>query len=69
MRCSEAAGGTCGNPVSVDDQVWRRSAKTAVAVVVTPSPWLAVIDQCCVDRLVRTGAASILNSPSASGPA
>ncbi len=66
---SALAGGTCGNPVSVDVQVSRRSANTAVAVAAISAPWVIAIDQCWVERFVRTGTTSIVYPPSATGPA
>ena len=51
-------------------QVSRRAAVTAVAVITTPSaPDASACNnstvQCCVERLVRTGVAVMLNGPSA----
>ncbi len=56
-------GGASGATASVEDQVSRRVPKTAVAVVETVPSCDSSIDQCWVDRLVRTGRATISNSP------
>ncbi len=63
------AAGTSGISASPQAQVSRRTANMAVAVVATASPWRSDSVQCWVERLVRTGRASISNGPSAIGPA
>lgn len=54
--------------ISLTLQVWRRTAVTAVAVVTicgwpSASGWVMVSSQCWVERLVRTGLASISKVP------
>jgi hypothetical protein len=59
----------CGGANSVVDQVGRRSANTALAVAHTAPSCASDTRQCWVERLVRTGCASIAKAPSASAAA
>ncbi len=73
-RSRPSGPATSGIGVSGRLQVSRRTAVTAVAVVVTtgsPSAPGCSTDsvQCCVERFVRTGTACTVNSPSAMAPA
>ncbi len=73
-RSTACGAGTSGIGQSFSPQVWRRTAVTAVAVVLTcirpsASRWRISIVQCWVERLVRAGCATISNSPSVTAAA
>ena len=74
MAGRAAGADTCGMGTSPTLQVSRRTAVTAVAVVVTtcaPSGPACRMDkvQCCVERLVRTGVACTVKGPAVRAPA
>jgi len=69
MRGSVSAAGTAGILASPLFQVSRRTANTALPVMVISPFCNSSRCQCWVDRLVRDGRATISNAPSAIGPA
>ena len=74
LMAQSAGAGTMGIGTSPALQVSRRTAVTAVAVVVTtgaPSASACRMDsvQCWVERLVRTGVACTVNGPVDRAPA